>query len=168
MRIEHPIPPVWDAHSRVLILGSFPSVKSRETAFFYGHPQNRFWRVLAAVFSEPVPQLVADKTAFLLAHGIALWDVIASCEIAGSSDASIHSVVPNDLTEILAGARITAVFTNGQTADRLYRRYLEKQTGRTAVCLPSTSPANAAWSAARLAAYWRVVADAAEKAKNIT
>ena len=167
-RITHPIPPVWDAHSRVLILGSFPSVKSRETAFFYGHPQNRFWRVLADVFSEPVPQLVAEKTAFLLAHGIALWDVIASCEISGSSDASIHSAVPNDLTEILAGAKITAVFTNGQTADRLYRRYLEKPTGRTALCLPSTSPANAAWSAARLAKAWRVVAEAAEKTENFT
>lgn len=168
MRIEHPIPPVWDAHSRVLILGSFPSVKSRETAFFYGHPQNRFWRVLAAAYSEPVPQLVAEKTAFLLAHGIALWDVIASCEIAGSSDASIRRVVPNDLTEILAGSKITAVFTNGQTAGRLYRRYLEKPTGRTAVCLPSTSPANAAWSTARLIASWRVVAEETEKTENIT
>lgn len=99
--ISHPIPPVFDRHSKVLILGSFPSVKSRETQFFYGHPQNRFWKVTSAVFSAPEPRTLTEKKTFLLSHGIAVWDVIASCDIEGSSDSSIKNVVSNDLTEIL-------------------------------------------------------------------
>lgn len=156
--IAHPIPPVFDENSRVLILGSFPSVRSREIGFFYGHPQNRFWRTLANVLHESrIPQTTEEKRAFLLSHGIALWDVIASCEITGSSDASIRNAVPNDLSKILEHAPIKRIFTNGGTAHRLYQRYLQAQTGINAVCLPSTSPANAAWTQARLNEAWGVL-----------
>ena len=153
----HPIPPVFDEHSRVLILGSFPSVRSREEGFFYGHPQNRFWRTLASVFEDATPSTVVEKRAFLLRHRVALWDVIASCEIIGSSDASIRNAVPNEIETILAKAPIARIYTNGGTAHRLYCRYLEPRTGREATCLPSTSPANAAWTQDRLNAAWRAV-----------
>ena len=154
-RQAHPIAPVFDEMSRILILGSFPSVKSREAGFFYGHPQNRFWRVLAAVLGCAVPVTIDEKREMLLAHHVAVWDVIASCEITGSSDSSIRNAVPNDLTPILVAANIRQIFTNGKTADRMYRKYCEKQTGRNAVCLPSTSPANAAWSLDRLIDEWK-------------
>ena len=152
--ITHPFPPLYDERSRILILGSFPSVKSREQRFFYGHPQNRFWRVLAGVLCSPVPQSIPEKRQLLLTHGIALWDAIARCEIEGSSDASIDHVVPNDLSPIFAAAEIRRVFCNGQKAWEMYRRYIEPASGRAAVCLPSTSPANAAWSLARLQTVW--------------
>ena len=160
--LTHPIPPVFDKSSRVLILGSFPSVKSREAQFFYGHPQNRFWRVLSALFGEKAGETPEEKTAFLLRHRIALWDVIASCEIEGSADSSITDAAPNDLSVILCTAQITHIFTNGKTADRLYRRYLQTLTGIEAVCLPSTSPANAAWSLDRLTEAWQAVKTGAE------
>ena len=150
----HTIAPVYDENSRILILGSFPSVKSREAAFFYGHPQNRFWRVLAAVLEEETPQAVEEKRSMLLRRGVALWDVIASCEIAGSSDASITNVVPNDLSRILTTAPVRRIFCNGGTAHRFYRRYDEARFG-PAQLLPSTSPANARRSADELAAVWR-------------
>lgn len=153
----HNIPPVFDAASHTLILGSFPSVRSREEAFFYAHPQNRFWRVMAMVFEVPAPLSTAEKKDLLLSHGIALWDVIASCEVDGSADSTIKDVVVNDMTRILSAAPVTRVFTNGKTADALYRKYLLPQTGREAVCLPSTSPANAAWSLTRLAEAWSVI-----------
>lgn len=152
--ITHPIPPVYDSRSRILILGSFPSVKSREAGFFYGHPQNRFWRVLAAVYDDALPVTVDDKKAFLLRHGVALWDVIASCEIRGSADSSIRDVVPNDLSVILNAAPVERVFVNGKTAERYYKQYAEPVTGRAAVCLPSTSPANAAWTLDALIGVW--------------
>lgn len=159
--IRHPIPPLCSHDPqnppRVLILGSFPSVKSRETAFFYGHPQNRFWRVMAQVLHEPTPATVEEKSAMLLSHGIALWDVIAACEIAGSSDASIRHVTPNDLSPILQGGTVRAVVTNGATATKLYRRYQEPVTGISPIPLPSTSPANAAWSVEALAKAWSVI-----------
>ncbi len=158
-RLVHPIPPVWDAHSEILILGSFPSVKSREVAFFYGHPQNRFWTVTAALFHESTPQTVADRRVFLLRNHLALWDVIASCRITGSSDSSIRDVIPNDIRPLLEAAPIRGIFTNGQTAFRLYQRHLLPQLGREAVCLPSTSPANAAWSRDRLIAAWSIIQD---------
>lgn len=104
--LTHPIPPVFDRHSNILILGSFPSVKSREAQFFYGHPQNRFWKVTSAVFEAPEPHTTEEKRAFLLSHGIAVWDVIASCDIEGSSDSSIKNVAPNDLAQILNTANI--------------------------------------------------------------
>ena len=150
----HPFPPLWAADARVLILGSFPSVKSRESRFFYGHPQNRFWKVLPALFDEPQPRTTEEKAALALRHRIALWDVIASCEIAGSSDASITRVVPNDLRPILAGAEIRAILCNGGTAGRWYDRLLRAELGREAKTLPSTSPANARWSLSRLTEAW--------------
>ena len=155
--LTHPIPPVYDERSRILILGSFPSVKSREQGFFYGHPQNRFWRVTAAVFEDEVPATVPERRAFLLRRGIALWDVIASCEIEGSADASIRGAAPNDLRPILAAAPIRAIFVNGQTAAKLYRKYDEPLLGVPALPLPSTSPANAAWSLSRLIEAWTVI-----------
>ena len=153
--VVHPIRPVYDKNSRILILGSFPSVKSREANFFYGHPQNRFWKVLAAVFEAAVPVTVEEKRAFLLAHGVAVWDVIKSCDIVGSSDSSIKNVVPNDLREILNAAEIEHIFVNGKTAEQYYKKYIEKEIGRKAICLPSTSPANAAWNVERLVAEWK-------------
>ena len=153
MRVTHPFAPIWDENSRILILGSFPSVRSRADNFYYGHPQNRFWRVLAGLYAEPIPQTVEEKKAFLLRHGIALWDVISSCEIENSSDVSIRNAEVNDLSAIFARADIRAVYTNGKAADKLYRKYHERE----AVCLPSTSPANAAWSLEKLLAAWSVI-----------
>jgi len=158
-QLVHPFPPTWDEHSEILILGSFPSVKSREMAFFYGHPQNRFWRVVAALYEDNTPQTVEERHAFLLRHHIALWDVIASCTIVGSSDSSIRDAVPNDIRPILAGAPIRGIYTNGQTSSRLYIKYLLPQISREAICLPSTSPANAAWSFDRLTEAWSVILD---------
>lgn len=155
--IKHPFPPLYDKNSKILILGSFPSVKSREQMFFYGHPQNRFWRVTARVFGCDTPVTVEEKKAFALSHGIALWDVIASCEITGSSDSSIRSVVPNDLSEILQNADIKRIFVNGKTAEKYYNKYTKPRIDREAVCLPSTSPANAAWQLDRLAEAWSVI-----------
>lgn len=157
----HTIPPVCDAHSHTLVLGSFPSVKSRESGFFYGHPQNRFWRVLATVFQEHIAETTEEKTALLLRHGIALWDVIASCDIAGSSDSSIENVVPNDIGTLLrTHPSITRVFTNGGTAHALYLKHCMTNTNIADVPLPSTSPANAAFSLERLVAVWQQVAPA--------
>ena len=153
----HTISPVYDRDSKILILGSFPSVRSREEGFFYGHPQNRFWKVTAAVFETEVPHTVPEKREFLLSKHIALWDVIASCDIEGSADSSIRNVVPNDLDVILGQTDIKAVFVNGKTADRYYRKYSEAKTGRPAICLPSTSPANAAWTMERLIQAWGVI-----------
>ena len=153
--IVHPILPFYDTDSEILILGSFPSVKSREQMFFYGHPQNRFWKVMAEVFSDEVPNTVPDKKSFLKKHHIALWDVIGSCDIKGSSDASIGNVVPNDLSVILAKADIQKIIVNGRTAEKYYKKFIEPVIGRSAVCLPSTSPANAAWGLERLAAEWK-------------
>lgn len=155
-RQKHTIEPVYDSRSRILILGSFPSVKSRESGFFYGHPQNRFWKVLAGLCTCTVPVTIEEKREFLLQHGIAVWDVIASCTIVGSSDSSIRDVVPNDLGRILSGGGIRQIFTNGGTSDKLYQRYLEPVTGIQAIKLPSTSPANAAWSVERLMEAWKI------------
>jgi hypoxanthine-DNA glycosylase len=155
--IIHPIEPVYDSESRILILGSFPSVRSRETGFFYGHPQNRYWKVLAAVFDEKVPETIPEKKEFLLRNHVAAWDVIQSCDITGSSDASIKNVTPNDMTIILNHADIKQIYVNGKTAEKMYKKYTEKITGRKCVCLPSTSPANAAWSLEKLIEAWRVV-----------
>ena len=155
--VAHPFPPVYDGRSRILILGSFPSVRSRAEGFFYGHPQNRFWRVLARVLGEPVPRDVPEKRAMLLANRIALWDVIRTCEIEGSHDDRISRAEPNDLSGILSGADIRRIFANGRTAERLYRQHLEGPLGRPCVYLPSTSPANAAWSPERLAEAWSVI-----------
>ena len=154
-RQNHEFPPVYDENSEILILGSFPSVKSRETQFFYGHPQNRFWKVMAQVLNENVPQTILEKKEMLLRHHIALWDVISSCDIAGSSDSSIRNVVPNDLGYIISRSRITRIYANGAKSKQLYDKYLAKQLGIEAVQLPSTSPANAAYSVERLLEYWK-------------
>ena len=145
MRQVHPIAPVWDSRSRV------------QVQFFYGHPQNRFWPLLARLLEAPVPQTVVEKRALLLHHHIALWDVVASCEITGSSDSSIRDVIPNDLSPILTGASIEKICCNGALAHKLYVRYLQPVTGLEALRLPSTSPANAQWSADRLAEMWRCI-----------
>ena len=158
--VDHAFGPVFDARSRVLVLGSFPSVISRAHAFYYGNAQNRFWRVLAALTGDAVPPVddVPGRRALLLRHGVALWDVVASCDIRGSSDASIKNVVPVDVGLILDAAPVEAVLCNGGTAARLYHRWLEPQTGRPAdAVLPSTSPANASWSLERLVARWGAV-----------
>ena len=155
--IVHEFDPVFDERSRVLVLGSLPSALSRESRFYYGNPRNRFWRVVAACAREPVPadDDIPAKRSLLLRHGIALWDVIESCDIRGSSDASIRNVVPADVRRITAVAPIEAVICNGGTTGRLYRRWLEPVCGLPATVLPSTSPANAAWSLERLVERWR-------------
>lgn len=157
MRVTHPIKPVYDENSKILILGSFPSVKSREQAFFYGHPQNRFWKVAAAVTGDILPVTVEEKRKFLLKNKIALWDVIAECDIEGSSDSSIKNVRVNDLNIILNAADIQQIYCNGRKSFELYNKYIRPVIGREAVKLPSTSPANAAWSVDRLVEAWGVI-----------
>ena len=159
--VIHNIPPVFDSESRILILGSFPSVKSRAAEFFYGHPQNRFWKVTAAVFGCDVPQTTDEKKAFLLKNHVALWDVIESCEIEGSADSTIKNAVPNDIARILDAADIKQIFVNGKTAEKYYKKYLLPKTKREAVCLPSTSPANAAKSLDRLIEEWNIIKEKA-------
>ena len=151
---EHPIEPVYDKYSKILILGSFPSVKSREEGFFYGHSQNRFWRVLSAVCKADTPVTIQEKKQFLLDNHIAVWDVIKSCDIVGSSDSSIKNVVPNDLNIILGSADIKQIYVNGKKAEELYKKYIEPKIKREAICLPSTSPANAMWKLERLVEEW--------------
>ena len=155
----HPIPPVFDKESRVLILGSFPSVKSREVMFYYGHPQNRFWRVLGTVLECDFPDGAEERRELLLKNKVALWDVIASCEITGSSDSSVRNVVPNDISEILGNGNIRAIFVNGRCAEKYYRKYIQPTTGIECITLPSTSPANAAFSFDKLCKLWSVVAE---------
>ena len=155
--ILHPIPPVFDENSKVLILGSFPSVRSREEGFFYGHPQNRFWKVTSSVFGEDTPSGTEEKKAFLLRNHIALWDVIGSCEINGSSDSSIRNTTVNDVSLILNTAKIRSVYLNGRKAYQLYQKFMFPLTGREGICLPSTSPANAAWSTDKLTEAWKII-----------
>lgn len=153
----HPIPPEQDGHATILILGSFPSVASRTAAYFYGHPQNRFWQVMAGVMEDALPQTVAEKRAFLHRHHVALWDVLASCRITGSADSSIREARANDLRPLLAANPIRAIYLNGKTAERYYRRLILPTLGIPAFCLPSTSPANAAYTLPRLLDAWRVI-----------
>ena len=152
--IVHPLPPLYDGNSKILILGSFPSVKTREMGFFYGHPQNRYWKVLSGILEDDFPETVEERRNFLLRHHIAAWDVIYECDIVGSSDASIRNVTPTDLRPILDAAPIRQIYVNGKTAEKMYKKYTEPVTDRPCVCLPSTSPANAVWSLQRLAAAW--------------
>lgn len=156
-KIAHIFEPVFDEHSRVLILGTFPSVKSRENGFYYGHPQNRFWKVLAALTEQETPGTIEEKKAFLHKNRIAIWDVIAECEIIGSSDSSIKNVVPNDLCSILDKAPIRQIFANGGKAYELYQKYSYPVLKREIIKLPSTSPANAAFQMARLTKEWACV-----------
>lgn len=153
-RVTHGFEPVYDEHSRILILGSFPSVKSRENSFYYGHPQNRFWKLLARLLEEPLPETIEEKKRLLLSHGIAIWDVVAACDIKGSSDSSIRNVIPADINRILRAADIEKIIANGDTAYKLYHKYCEPHTGREALKCPSTSPANAIFTLDRLADAW--------------
>ena len=152
--IIHPISPLFNSSSKILILGSFPSVKSREQGFYYGHPQNRFWKVIARVCNADTPTTIDEKTRLILDNGYALWDVIHSCEIDGSADSTIKNVTVNDVNSIIRQSQITAIFVNGKKAMELYKKYLENDIGIEAVLLPSTSPANAMWSEDRLFEYW--------------
>jgi len=154
---QHNIAPVYSEHSRILILGSFPSVRSREDGFYYAHPANRFWRVLARLFSSKPPQSTVEKKDFLLKNGIALWDVISSCELVGSSDSSIKNVKVNDISRILECADIKEIYTNGSTAKKYYDRYLAKTVERQATLLPSSSAANASFSEEKLVVAWSVI-----------
>lgn len=155
---RHDIAPVYDGNCTRLILGSFPSVLSSEAGFYYAHPQNRFWKVLAAVFGCPEPKSVEEKKTLLLSHGVALFDVIASCEITGSSDSAIRNVVPNDIVPLLKNSHIMKIFVNGKTAEKFYNKYLRSQTGIDCILLPSTSPANAAYSLEKLIFSWQIIA----------
>lgn len=153
-RVSHGFEPVYDGNSRILVLGSFPSVKSRENSFYYGHPQNRFWKLMARLLDEPVPSTIEEKKLLLLSRGIAIWDVVAACDIKGSSDSSIRNVIPADINRVLRAANITTIIANGDTAYKLYRKYCEPHTGREAVKCPSTSPANAIFTLDRLTEAW--------------
>ena len=155
--IVHPIPPLFNAESEVLILGSFPSVKSREAAFFYGHPQNRFWAVIAEIFGTEKPVTVEDKKELILSNKLALWDVIAQCEIEGSADSTITDVTATDLSVILENSNVKRIFVNGKTAEKYYNKYTYPKTGIKAVCMPSTSPANAAWNVEKLVEKWKII-----------
>ncbi len=150
----HTFGPVFDADSHILILGSFPSVKSREQGFYYGHPQNRFWRVMAQVLQCNLPQTVEEKTSMLLEHHVALWDVVERCELIGSSDSSIRNVEPVNLQMLLEHSNVHTLFANGKTAGRLYQTLIQPSTGMEITILPSTSPANAAFTFERLVEIW--------------
>lgn len=152
--IRHSFEPIYDEHSKVLVLGSLPSVKSREQGFYYGHPQNRFWKVLAAIFACPVPATIEEKKEMLLANQVALWDVIESCDIIGSSDSSIKNVTPADIGAVLEKTRIQSVYANGKKAESLYIKYIFPKTQAPVIALPSTSPANAACSLEKLVEVW--------------
>lgn len=157
--LTHTFEPVFNKESKILILGSFPSVKSRENNFYYGHPQNRFWKVLAGVLGMDVPQTIEEKKSFLLANHIAVWDVIGSCTIVGSSDSSIKDVVVNDFSKILGNSQVETIYVNGGKAYELYHKYAEKKTGILAIKLPSTSPANATWKLEKLCVAWSVITE---------
>lgn len=166
VEVIHPLNPIYDRNSRILILGTFPSVKSREAGFYYAHPQNRFWQVIAALTHEPLPLTHEAKTQLLLSHHIALWDVIRSCEITGSSDASIRNVIPNPLKDLIDNSCIDAVYANGTKACHLYRTYSEKTTGFPIVCLPSTSPANARSGLEALITEWSLITRTTKESVN--
>lgn len=155
--MQHPFEPIYNANSKVLILGTFPSVKSREQSFYYAHSQNRFWKVIASLTHTPLPITIEAKKTMLLEHGIAVWDVIESCEITGSSDSSIKNVVPIDFSRILEQSSIQRIFANGATAHKLYQTYCEAKTGFPITKLPSTSPANAAFSLDKLIQEWSIL-----------
>ena len=155
--VQHPLQPIFDERSRVLILGTMPSPKSRETGFYYNHPQNRFWRVMAALFDDPIPATNQEKEQLVLHHGIALWDVLAECTIEGAKDGTIAECVPNDINSVIVQAPIEAIFCTGAKAAELYKRYCENSTCMEAIRLPSTSPANAATSLGQLIEAYRAI-----------
>ena len=156
-RVEHEFDPVFDENSKVLILGSFPSVKSREISFYYGHKRNRFWKIISELTGEKTPENTDDKKEMLLRNKIAVWDVIKSCRIEGSSDSSIKDVEANDINHILKHSNIKKVYTNGGKAHQLYKKYCQKDTGIEDINLPSTSPANASYSLEKLMDKWIII-----------
>lgn len=156
-RIKHTFEPIFNKDSKILILGSLPSVKSREEGFYYGHPQNRFWSVLSSIYNLEIPKTVDEKIKMLINNNIAIWDVIESCDIIGSSDSSIKNVIPADLSKILNNNKIQNIYANGKTASKLYKKYSEKNTGIKIIELPSTSPANATYTLDRLIEAWKVI-----------
>ncbi|MFV0362049.1 MAG: DNA-deoxyinosine glycosylase [Suipraeoptans sp.] len=156
-RITHTFRPVYNSESRILILGTFPSVKSRENHFYYGHPRNRFWKVLAEIYENKVPETIEEKKNFLFENRTAIWDVIKSCDIVGSSDSSISNVEPNDLYYILENSKINHIFANGAKAHELYYKYIYNTTRIDAIKLPSTSPANASYSLSKLVGDWNII-----------
>ena len=166
VHIRHTFEPVYDSRSAILILGSLPSVKSREQGFYYGHPQNRFWRVLSAIFDYPLPDTVEAKKSLLLQERIALWDVIAACDIKGSSDSSIRNAEAADIAGLLAKTDIRHIYANGRTAEKLYNKYIFPQTRREIRVLPSTSPANAAFSLEDLIDAWKICFPDAVSVRN--
>lgn len=157
MNIQHPFPPLFDENSKTLILGSFPSVKSRETMFFYGHPQNRFWKLIAALYGEETPTDIDEKKSLILRRNLALWDSIQSCTITGSSDSSVKDVMPNDLSIIINNSRVDRIFCNGALSYKMYMKFIFPKSNIKATKLPSTSPANAAFSLGRLLEEWEVI-----------
>lgn len=156
-RLVHPFPPLWSQNSRALILGSFPSIQSREQQFYYGHPQNRFWKVLSTLYHEKIPETIKEKKSLILSHDLALWDSIGSCIISGSADASIRDAQPNDISPLLKNAPIQRIFCNGTMSYRLYEKCILPLTKREAIYLPSTSPANARWTLDQLVKAWSVI-----------
>lgn len=156
-RIKQSFEPIFDMNSKILILGSLPSVKSREEGFYYGHPQNRFWLVLSSIYNLEVPKTIDEKIKILIDNNIALWDVIESCDIIGSSDSSIKNVVSADLGKILANNNIQNIYANGKTAGKLYKKYCEKNTGKEIIEPPSTSPANARYTLDKLLEAWKII-----------
>ncbi len=156
-RIIHPFEALYNENSKVLILGSFPSVKSREVNFFYGHPRNRFWKVIPALFGEEEPLTIEKKKELILRRNLALWDSIHSCEITGSSDSSVKNVVPNDISKIIGNSKVSKVFCNGALSHKMYMKYIFPDTKIEAVKLPSTSPANAACSLDKLIEEWKII-----------
>lgn len=155
--IRHPFPALFDSNSKVLILGSFPSVKSREQLFFYGHPQNRFWKIISGIFNEAEPQTVDEKKELILRNHLALWDVLSSCEINGSADSTIKNAAVNDIEPIIKQAKIKEIFLNGKTAGKYYNKYVASTVNLKSTVLPSTSPANAAWNEEKLMAEWKKI-----------
>ena len=159
----HPFKPIFDKNSKILVLGSFPSVVSRKFGFYYANPQNRFWRVLAGILNAPLPKSMDEKINFLLAYRIAIYDAAISCEIKGSSDAKMTAVTPANLEPIFKTANITQVYANGGKAYEICKKYLEdeilKATKNVVIKLPSTSPANAKFSIDKLASEWSAIAE---------
>lgn len=155
----HSIPPLYAKESEILILGSFPSVKSRESEFFYAHPQNRFWKVLSGVFNSPLPQNTDEKKELVLKNKLALFDVIKQCDIKGSGDSTIKNVIPNDLSPILNNSDIKRIILNGKTAEKYYKKYISSDIGLEFFTLPSTSPANASYSLEQLIEKWKIISE---------
>lgn len=156
-RITQSFEPIFDMNSKILILGSLPSVKSREEGFYYGNPQNRFWLVLSFIYNLEVPRTIDEKIKILINNNIALWDVIESCDIIGSSDSSIKNIIPADLDKIFSNTNIQSIYANGKKASKLYKKYCEKNTGKEIIELPSTSPANAIYTLDKLLEAWKVI-----------